>query len=338
MFVKLTKAHKPVDYDHDYDYLTDFWLGEGRQYEERVELEALKKLLPAQGTSLIDLGGGFGRLAKAYLDRFEQVVLLDYSLKNLERAQEELLRKHIKKMTLVAADVYNIPFPNSYFEYALCVRVVHHLQDPLAFFQETRRIVKDGGRFILEYANKRNFKEILRFVFRRPHRSPFTMEPSPVGDRILNYHPRYIEITLENSGFKIQEVLSVSNFRQAFLKSFFGSHKLTLLDSLVQRPLGLMRFGPSIFIRVTALSAGSSQSPDEESPDHGGKRSPFYGSYSVHLPSGSPKMEDKPYWQPPFQCPACLSQNILERENEVRCQSCHRAYAKRGLIYDFRLP
>lgn len=334
----MTEPHKPVDYDHDYDYLTDFWLGKGRQYEERVELEALRKLLPAQGTSLIDLGGGFGRLATAYLDRFEQVVLLDYSLKNLERAQEELLRKNIKKMTLVAADVYNIPFPNSYFQYALSVRVVHHLQDPPAFFQEARRIVQDGGRFILEYANKRNFKEILRFVFRRPHRSPFTMEPSAVGDRILNYHPRYIETRLENSGFKIQEVLSVSNFRQAFLKSPFGPRRLTLLDSVVQRPLGLIRFGPSIFVRATASSAGSCHSPDQESPDHGGKWSPFYGSYSVHLPSGSPKMKDKSYSQPPFQCPACLSQNILELENEVRCQSCNRAYQKRGLIYDFRLP
>ena len=159
-----------------------------------------------------------------------------------------------------------------------------------------------------------------------------------MGDRILNYHPRHIETTLEKSGFKIQEVLSVSNFRQAFLKSLFGPRKLTLLDSLVQRPLGLMRFGPSIFVRATALSARSFQSLDEEFPDNERKRGPSYGSYSVRLPSESPKTEDKPYSQPLFRCPACFSQDLLQLESEVGCQSCNRAYPKRGLIDDFRLP
>jgi cyclopropane fatty-acyl-phospholipid synthase-like methyltransferase len=65
------------DYE-DSTYRTDFWEGQDREYEDLAERIALRRLLPPTGRRLIDIGGGFGRLAEFYAG-YEQVVLLDYS-------------------------------------------------------------------------------------------------------------------------------------------------------------------------------------------------------------------------------------------------------------------
>ena len=46
-------------------YRTDFWEGQNREYEDRVERVAMKKLLPPRGERLVEIGAGFGRLAEA---------------------------------------------------------------------------------------------------------------------------------------------------------------------------------------------------------------------------------------------------------------------------------
>ena len=43
------------------DYQTSFWDQGGRQYEDLAETIALKRLLPAQGKLLLELGAGAGR-------------------------------------------------------------------------------------------------------------------------------------------------------------------------------------------------------------------------------------------------------------------------------------
>src|SRR5690606_41529756 len=64
----------------------------GREYEDRVERLALRRLLPAEGgRRLLEVGAGFGRLTNEY-NGYRQVVLLDYSLSQLQYAQEQLGR------------------------------------------------------------------------------------------------------------------------------------------------------------------------------------------------------------------------------------------------------
>jgi hypothetical protein len=46
----LTEAPRPDDYDHDYDDLTDFWLGKGWQYKETVEVRLSKNCFQFRGS------------------------------------------------------------------------------------------------------------------------------------------------------------------------------------------------------------------------------------------------------------------------------------------------
>ena len=61
----MTSKPPVCDYEGS-DYRTRFWEGQGRDYEDQVERIALRRLMPPDGKTLIDIGAGFGRLADEY--------------------------------------------------------------------------------------------------------------------------------------------------------------------------------------------------------------------------------------------------------------------------------
>jgi ubiquinone/menaquinone biosynthesis C-methylase UbiE len=84
-----TKKNPPVcDYEGS-DYQASFWDQGGRDYEDRTEAIALKRLLPKSGGLMLELGAGAGRNTPRYRG-YEQVVLLDYSTTQLQQARERL--------------------------------------------------------------------------------------------------------------------------------------------------------------------------------------------------------------------------------------------------------
>ena len=49
--------------DSDYEgsqYRADFWVGQGRQYEDAAERIAIERMLPANGGRIAEIGAGFG--------------------------------------------------------------------------------------------------------------------------------------------------------------------------------------------------------------------------------------------------------------------------------------
>jgi ubiquinone/menaquinone biosynthesis C-methylase UbiE len=161
------------DYE-DSAYRTDFWEGQGREYEDLAERIALRHLLPPTGRRLLDIGGGFGRLAEFYAG-YDQVVLLDYSRSLLRQAQARLGRSD--RIVYVAASFYATPFVSGAFDTAMMVRVIHHVVDVPALLAEVARILAGGGTYALEFASKRHLKAILRYALGRQRWSPFDPDP-----------------------------------------------------------------------------------------------------------------------------------------------------------------
>ena len=95
-----------IDYEGS-RYRSEFWEDANRDYEDRVERVALRRLLPGSGHRLLEVGAGYGRLTPEYRG-FDQIVLLDYSLTHLQDAQENLGRA--ARYIYVAADVGQQPF------------------------------------------------------------------------------------------------------------------------------------------------------------------------------------------------------------------------------------
>ncbi|HSJ85706.1 MAG TPA: hypothetical protein VK909_00750, partial [Anaerolineales bacterium] len=72
------EKHPPVCNYEGSDYQSSFWDKGGREYEDRTEAIALKRLLPPKGRYLLEVGAGAGRNTPRYTG-FERIILLDYS-------------------------------------------------------------------------------------------------------------------------------------------------------------------------------------------------------------------------------------------------------------------
>jgi ubiquinone/menaquinone biosynthesis C-methylase UbiE len=44
---------------------------------------------------------------------------------------------------------YQFPCPEGSMDLVTCINTLHHLQDPVAFFNEVRRVLKEGGHFVI---------------------------------------------------------------------------------------------------------------------------------------------------------------------------------------------
>ena len=242
-----------ADYnDEKYDY-TKYW--EGREYENESEFIAINKLLPSEfkeGKSVIDVGGGFGRLLPVLKDRFTDITIFDYSQKLLDRANSNARNLGIS-VKAIKGDVNVISsLVNEKFDFITMVRVSHHLEDLEKVFYQIKNILKGDGIFILEVANKIHFKSVisnlLRCNFKYFKKDSVSIATKKVT--FLNHHPRNVEDTLEKTGFKIVEKLSVSNFRHPFFKKIIPFGVLVFMEKLMQKPGSFIYFGPSIFYKV----------------------------------------------------------------------------------------
>ncbi len=291
------------------DYQQRFWEQGGREYEDRVEAIALRRLLQdAQGAWLLEVGAGAGRNTPRYTG-FRRVVLLDYSRTMLRQAQARLGREG--RFLYVAGNAYTLPFMDGFFDAATMIRVLHHMAEPARVLAEVRRVLRPGGLFILEFASKRHLKAILRYLLGRQTWSPFTREPVAIAPLNFDFHPRAVEDWLRTAGFRIERRLTVSHFRLALLKRLVPTGLLVALDALAQLTGDWWQLTPSVFVRAVAQGAGEPGSA-----------------------TGPASAADAP----PFRCPACGFGPLPQHEDRLPCPHCGRVWAVRDGIYDFKEP
>jgi len=243
---------RPIcDYE-DSTYRTDFWEGQGREYEDLAERAALCALLPPEGGRLLDIGAGFGRLADLY-DGYHQVVLLDYSLSQLRYARQRL---GDERYVYVAADIYRLPLGTDTIDTAVMVRVLHHLVDVPVAFEQIARVTRPGGSLVLEFANKRHLKNVLRYLLRRGP-NPFSPAPYAFAPLHYDFHPAWVRSRLAEAGLEVGAARSVSFFRLGALKRGVPTPLLARLDAALQRPLAPLALAPSHFYRCRVVKEDS---------------------------------------------------------------------------------
>lgn len=241
------------------DYRTRFWEEQGRNYEDRVERIALRRLLPPEGHTLIDIGAGFGRLADEYAG-YERVVLFDFSRSLLREAQESLGED--PRFIFVAGDWYRMPFIPGLFDTMVQVRTIHHSADVPALFNQLASISRPGGQYILEYASKHHIKSILRYWSGLQRWSPFQLKPIEFVDLNFDFHPQWIRQKLRQAGFESGRTLTVSHFRIPFVKNLVPTSLLVAMDSVAQLSGGLWQLSPSVFVHSQAPLDGKSAPKD----------------------------------------------------------------------------
>ena len=246
---KKVKGKSISDYN-GYDYKKIFWEDADRKYEDAADRIAVRRLLPRHMENFADIAGGYGRLADEYIPRAKKATLFDFSQTELDQAKE----KYGKKLNTVQGDIYNLPFKDGELTELLMVRATHHFKNIDKVMKELHRVLAPGGIAVIEVANKRTLPRIARFLTFRTKINPFSRDVANLSeidkDGFFNYHPKYIEDLFKKTGFKIDKVLSVSNFRSAKLKKIFGNKRLIKMEKKAQSLLAPIRFAPSIYYRL----------------------------------------------------------------------------------------
>ncbi len=295
-----------IDYEQS-TYRTSFWQNANRRYEDAVERLALRRMLPLTGKRIVDLGAGFGRLANEY-HQYDQVILFDYSRSMLAQAVERW--GHDARFVFVAGSVYSMPFVPQCMETVVMVRVMHHLAESLSALQEIERVLQTGGTAVLEFANKRNLKSMLRYMCRGQTWSPYAPEPVEFAEMHFNFHPLWMQRQLGLTGLICEEAYSVSHLRLPTLKRMLPADLLAQADSLLFRPGGRYPLGPSVFLQTR--KEGTKQAP-------------------VAAPAADTNVAD---W---LQCPLCQRATLVQPEPTVlRCAKCETAYHQQAGIWDFK--
>lgn len=252
----MTEGPRICDYG-DSTYRQDFWEGQGRDYEDAVERRVLKQLLPARGVRMLEIGAGFGRLTNEY-GMFRQVVLLDYSIEQLQYARRKF---GDAGFMYVAADAYRMPFQAGVFDAATMIRVIHHFENVPAVLGQIRNVLAEDGQYILEFANKRNLKAMLRHLFCLSDWNPYTLDPIEFVELNFNFHPEYIYSAVAASAFEARRLVPVSWLRLGPLKRKLPASLLAGLDSVLQR--SGWAISPSIFLDLRRAGGSAGRAVSE---------------------------------------------------------------------------
>lgn len=295
-----------IDYEGSH-YKSDFWFGQGRDYEDATERLVLAELLPKQGGRIAEIGAGFGRLADLY-DGYEQIVLFDYSRTLLQDAVTKW--GDDPRFVFVAGNIYQLPLAAGILDSLVMVRVMHHLADVSAALQQLSRTLHTQSVAVLEYANKRNLKAIGRWLVGKQTWSPFALEPIEFVELNFDFHPQWMEKQFADSSFSVKKQRAVSHFRLPLLKERFSAAGLARVDQKIFTIGGVWPIAPSVFLQSELAFE---------------RQRAVVGVDSASIS----KL---------FCCPQCQAALESLSSEQLLCQSCQLVFAKEKGVWDFKEP
>jgi len=126
-------------FDH-FDALAPF-------YDRVIPFSRLEKMLNLLGLPapalLLDAGGGTGRVSAALQPYLQKVILADVSGGMLAQARA-------KALNAVQAPCERLPFEDNFFDRILMVDALHHVFNQAETLSELFRVLKPGGRLLIE--------------------------------------------------------------------------------------------------------------------------------------------------------------------------------------------
>ena len=203
------KTFTAADYDETY------FVGHIRRYEEGVYGNRVrwitKYLSGVSGKSLLDAGCGIGFFSEVARREGARVVSLDFS--------PQALRVYRKRgggdARLLVGSVEELPFADGRFDFAMAIDVIEHLYHPHALLAELFRVVRPGGRVVVETDNestwftRRGFRRVNNWLQGRTELGrklvKIRSEIPSTSLHVETFDFRSLRAALEKVGFRIAQ-------------------------------------------------------------------------------------------------------------------------------------
>jgi ubiquinone/menaquinone biosynthesis C-methylase UbiE len=136
------------------------------KYNDPTKFRVLAEL-PTRGL-LLDAGGGTGRKSYPLLGMVDGIIIADSSMGMLSQANKKV------GLFTTCCETEQLPFADESFERVIMVDALHHVGDHHATIKELWRLVKPGGRIVIEEPDIRSGSvKIMAFIeklaFMRSH-------------------------------------------------------------------------------------------------------------------------------------------------------------------------
>lgn len=161
--------------------------------EEKRRMQFLRRQMKfAPGMIIADCGSGNGWVAREYLKQGVTVISIDLSEINLQKIKKQ--NDPEGKGMYIVADLFNLPFKDCSLDGATSNDVYEHIEKPEVAATETRRCIKQGGRFFVSVPYKEN---IIYYICIHCNK------PTPINAHLHSFDDESLHQIFEQSGYKI---------------------------------------------------------------------------------------------------------------------------------------
>ena len=114
-------------------------------------LAHIVEITEPQGTwRVLDVGTGTGHTAFAFAPAVAWVTAVDLTDEMLRKAERMRKDRGYGNVELRVADVHHLPFSDAAFDLVTCRRAAHHFSNIETALAEMRRVLKRGGRLLVD--------------------------------------------------------------------------------------------------------------------------------------------------------------------------------------------
>jgi 2-polyprenyl-3-methyl-5-hydroxy-6-metoxy-1,4-benzoquinol methylase len=133
------------------------------KYFERWEFKKVLDFIPFKNAKILDIGCGEGYFLKLAKEKGFEAFGIDFNEKAIEIAKEKFGLKNVYPYTI---EEFIEKFPNEKFDIICFFQLLEHLDDPLKFMKNIKKILKENGYIAFSLPNPKRFS--LYFNLREP--------------------------------------------------------------------------------------------------------------------------------------------------------------------------
>lgn len=120
-------------------------------YNLRIRAETVAHLIGKERfDQVLDMPCGTGDISAPFLSHFGHLTMMDFSENMIATSRSRIPDEEKEKVTFIHGDFYAQDFGDRQFDLVMNIGILAHIKDPMRFLDESMKLVKPGGKLILQ--------------------------------------------------------------------------------------------------------------------------------------------------------------------------------------------